>query len=378
MWRESWFVARQDIRRMLKTRETLMWLFAMPILFIYFIGTITSSFSGAPAARKDPLVLQAPQGAGFLVDRVTKHLEASGYGIVSSGRETGSVPRRLVIPDGFTESVIAGKQVTVQFWNDTPGLDRNYHEMRVKRAVFTALADVIAASRPGGHAEPDAFVKLDALPRTIALDVQAAGKRRKIPTGFEQAIPGIMVMFALLVLLTSGAVLLVIERREGLLRRLASTPIPPRTIILGKWQSRLALAVIQIAFAMLAGTVLFRMNWGPHLIMVFVSLLSWCSVCASLGLLLGNVVRTEGQAIGVGVLAGNLLAALGGCWWPIEITPAWMQSLAGMLPTGWAMGAMHRLISYQSGPAGVIVPITLMLALSITLGLLAARHWKWQ
>jgi hypothetical protein len=23
-----------------------------------------------------------------------------------------------------------------------------------------------------------------------------------------------------------------------------------------------------------------------------------------------------------------ILAALGGCWWPIEITPPWMQSLS--------------------------------------------------
>ena len=38
--------------------------------------------------------------------------------------------------------------------------------------------------------------------------------------------------------------------------------------------------------------------------------------------------RTEGQAVGIGVLATNVLAALGGCWWPIEITPAWMQTLA--------------------------------------------------
>jgi hypothetical protein len=42
------------------------------------------------------------------------------------------------------------------------------------------------------------------------------------------------------------------------------------------------------------------------------------------------------------------VAALGG-WWPSEITPDWMQLLQKVLPSGWAMGAMHRLISF--GPA---------------------------
>ena len=45
------------------------------------------------------------------------------------------------------------------------------------------------------------------------------------PIGFSQAVPGTMVMFTMLVLLTSGAVTLVVERDQGLLRRLASAPI---------------------------------------------------------------------------------------------------------------------------------------------------------
>ena len=42
-------------------------------------------------------------------------------------------------------------------------------------------------------------------------------------------------MFTLLVLLSSGAAQLVVEREQGLLRRLASTPIPRGSVVLGKW-----------------------------------------------------------------------------------------------------------------------------------------------
>ena len=31
---------------MLRARETLLWLFVMPILFFYFIGTVTGGFDG--------------------------------------------------------------------------------------------------------------------------------------------------------------------------------------------------------------------------------------------------------------------------------------------------------------------------------------------
>ena len=52
--------------------------------------------------------------------------------------------------------------------------------------------------------------------------------------------------------------------RDGLLRRVASTPLPREGVVAGKWASRMALAIVQIGFAMAAGTLLFRIDWGPH------------------------------------------------------------------------------------------------------------------
>ncbi|MGD0776595.1 MAG: hypothetical protein ABSC05_27585 [Candidatus Solibacter sp.] len=44
------------------------------------------------------------------------------------------------------------------------------------------------------------------------------------------------------------------------------------------------------------------------------------------------------------MIAANLLAAMGGCWWPIEVTPPWMQHAALLLPTGWAMDGLLNLL----------------------------------
>ena len=89
-------------------------------------------------------------------------------------------------------------------------------------------------------------------------------------------------------------------------------------VVLGKWGARMSLGVVQIAFAMIAGTVLFHVHWGPNLPMVVLVLLTYGSLAAALGMLLGNFGRTEGQVIGFGVIASNVFAGLGGCWWPIE------------------------------------------------------------
>jgi ABC-type Na+ efflux pump permease subunit len=377
MFQAAWFIARKDIQYILRAWETILWLFVMPIVFFYFVGTITGGLGGGGTA-KERLSLQVPNDAGFLADAVVRRLETAGYEIARPATEEGfsGAARRLSIPEHFTESAVAGQKTVLRFARKEPGLGQQYDEIRVNRAAYTVLANMVACAAEGKEPSPEAFTRLDALPRTLKVEVQAGGQRQVIPSGFEQAIPGTLVMFTMLVLLTSGAGWLAGDRIFGRLRRLASTPISRGTVVLGKWGGRLALGFVQITFAMAAGTVLFGMEWGPDLPMILLVLLGWGGLCASLALLLGSMVRTIGQAIGVGVLASNALAALGGCWWPIEITPAWMQTFAKFLPTGWTMDAMHKLISFRSGAASAVPHVVALFAAALVVGWLAARRFR--
>jgi len=380
MMRESWFIARKDAWHMLRERETLVWLFVMPVVFIYFVGAITGGSSFGPRSATDVLAIWAAPDEGYLLERLIKRLEENNYKAVRpQTREAFEAhARRLTVPEGFTESVLNGRRVVVRFENKNSGAAGDYDRVRVGRAVYTVLADVIAARESGAAPAAEYFRRLDSMPRKLALDVRAAGKRQKIPSGYDQSAPGVMVMFTLLVLLTTGAVTLVIERRQGLLRRLAATPISSGAIVSGKWASRLILGMVQVAFALAAGALLFKVDWGPSLPTVLLVLAGWSALCASAGMLLGNLVKSEGQAIGIGVLSANLLAAFGGCWWPVEITPRWMQALAGALPTGWAMDALHQLVNFQAGAGSAVSHVLLLFGTSIVITWLAARTFRYQ
>lgn len=378
MLRGTWFIA-WNTRHLLRERETLLWLFVMPIVFFFFIGTITSGFGPRPAT-KPRLMVRIGDNAGFLADEVIHRLQAENYEIVQpeTSEEFESAWRRLEIPADFTTKALAGNKTTVVFSRKEGGLNQRYDDLRVRRAVYTVLADLIAVSAAGEDVTAEAFRGLAELPHAVTLKVESGGKRKEIPNGFEQAIPGTMVMFTLIVLLTSGTATVVHDRRLGVMRRLAATPISREAIVLGKWLGRLLLALVQIVFAMIAGSLLFGMRWGADLPMVLLVLLSWGGFCASLALLLGNLIETESQAIGVGVLTSNLLAALGGCWWPIEVTPTWMQSLSRFLPTGWAMDAMHRLISFQSGAPSAVPHVLALTAASLVVGYIAAHRFRFE
>jgi ABC-type multidrug transport system permease subunit len=359
----------------------------MPCVFFYFIGTVTKGF-GAGGPRAEELAVRADASAGFLADALQRRLEEAGYGLVRPDADPAGVERfeeaelRLTIPPGFTAGVLSGEPQELLLEQENDGLGAEFDAFRVRRAAYTVLADAIAAADPsdpqGSLARVEA-ADLEALaeePRALVLEVSKAGRRREIPSGFEQAVPGTMVMFTMIILLTSGATGLLVERRSGVLRRLASAPMRRGAVVLGKWGGRWALAGVQVAFAMLLGRYVFGVRWGDALPMLLLVLGAYAALLASLALLLGNFAKSEGQAIGLSVLATNVLAALGGCWWPIEITPRAMQKLSLFLPTGWTMDALHQLVSFGSPASAVLTHVLGMALLALALGAIAARTFR--
>jgi ABC-2 type transport system permease protein len=378
MIREARFIAVKDLRFMLFRKETIIWTFIMPIIFFYFIGTVTGGF-GAGEVRKDRIALRIEEGqAGFLADQLVHRLEEQDYEVsfLDDPAEFDLYRRRLVLPNDFTQEVLAGEQVKIRIVGQKDTLGGSFDQIRITQAVYSVLADLVVTGEDGQPPSVESFAELNRRPHNLTLEVSPAGERKKIPSGFEQAIPGNMVMFTLLVLLTSGTVLLVLEREEGLLRRLASAPMTRGSIVLGKWVARLGLALVQIGFAMVAGTVLFGMNWGQNLAAVCAMLAAWAAFNATLSILLGSLVRTQGQASGLGVITSLAMGALGGCWWPIEVVPSWMQKMALFLPSGWAMNGMHKLVSFGASPGTVIPNIVALLAGTVLLGFLATRYFK--
>lgn len=369
---DAFFLTARDLKTLLRRRETLLWTFVMPVIFFYFIGSISGGYGRLDAP--DPIAVATPIDAGFLADELLRRLERNHFRIV---HEEGFF-REIRIPAGFTASLLAGQPVKVRFFRRGSGVNADFEQTRVNRAVYSLAGDVATIRSRGGEPSRESFEKLAKQPRPMLVEVTSAGKQRVAPIGFNQAVPGILVMFTLLVLFTVGGVTIQIERRQGILRRLASAPLSRSTVVLAKWGTRMTLGFIQIIFAMITGTLLFRVHWGDHLGAIMLVLAAYASLAAALGLLIGNLGQSEGQVVGIGVVVSNIMAALGGCWWPIEITPAWSQRLALVFPTGWAMDALHKLMSFGASPAAVAPHISAFLAAALLTGYILKRNFRFE
>src|SRR4029079_17491372 len=132
----------------------------------------------------------------------------------------------------------------------------------------------------------------------------------------------------------------------------------------------------QILFFLAMGRFVLGVNLGANLPGVTLTLLVFAWVAGWLCVLVGSVITAEDRVTGVCVLASLLMAALGGCWWPLEIAPPALKTVALCLPTGWALQALHQLISFGSGLGAVVTHLAVLAAFGAAANLLAARCFR--
>jgi ABC-type multidrug transport system permease subunit len=373
--RDTLFITRKDLRYTLRLPQVWVWMFVMPLALSYIVGSLMQGIMG----KIDRIALYAPADGGFLADDLARRLSVSGYQVVRivDRAQAKEYPLWLALPEGFTHSVLAGPAAEIKLTYPAGYRFAGYDTFRVGRAVDEMLGDLVVLSKQGRAPDPVQLAALVGQPRKLELRVQTAGQARKLILGFQQSVPGFIVMFTLQVSLTAGSVLLIAERRKGVLRRLASTPMSRAAVVAGKLGARLAIGLIQVALAMLVGKFWFGVDWGgPNLWAVLLLLAAYTTLCAALALAFASVARSESQALAAGVIASSVLAAIGGCWWPVEITPPWMQHAAMLLPTGWAMDGLHKLISYGDTPASVIPHVAALAVASLLVGWVAVRRFR--
>ena len=115
---------------------------------------------------------------------------------------------------------------------------------------------------------------------------------------------------------------------------------------------------------------------GDHPIQSWLVLLLFAAVVAPLGVALGALVADPDRAASIGVITTMALAALGGCWWPIEIVSKPLKTLALMLPTGRAMAALHGLISFGQNLGELRMHLMVLLAFAVIFSVIATRSLR--
>lgn len=370
-------IGHNDLRLFLRNRSSFVWLFVMPVAFVFFMGFANRGPGGPNVPR--PSVRVENLDAGWLGAAFLDELGQQGLNVLAP-TNTDAARRGLRIPADFSGRILAGQQGKVEFFT-VKGVDEDPASamvaLRVACALIAMNSDLIehAAAQAGAPPSPEALQALRERAPVVALEATFAG-RKPMPTGFSFSLPGVLVMYLMMNLLIFGGATLANERRGGVLRRIETFPVTRVALILGKVYGLMLLAAAQVLVLLLAGRFLFQVAFGDSLGGILVVLLVYSWVAASLGILIGSLVRAEDKVVGLCVLASLVMAALGGCWWPLEFVPPALKTVALLLPTGWAMEALHQLITFGSGLAGAKTALLVLFGFGVTANAAAMRFFR--
>jgi len=376
-------LARLDLWLTLADRSAALWMFIMPVVFATFFGLVMGGGSDPTTSQVKLTVVDEDRGelARMLVSDLVSARLAIAEIPPEAKDSTPDKTRTLVIPKGFTGRVLAGEQVTLRLERDP---DSNAEaslaaQARIAGAIARLIGRLVEAQAASGSDEPAELAAVLATAGAVDLvtvEPRYAGKARVAPGGLAHSVPGNTVMFVMLVALTYGAGSISAERQSGMLRRIATCPVSRTDIIVGKIIGRMAVATVQVTVLVLVcllGARFFGEGLGGRPLEVWAILIVFGAAVAPLGVAVGGFVRDPDRAASVGVMATMGMAALGGCWWPIEVVSPALQKLAMLFPTGWAMRALHGVISFGESLPGVAVPIAVLALYGLVFAAIAAR-----
>ncbi len=191
--------------------------------------------------------------------------------------------------------------------------------------------------------------------------------------------PGVLGLAVLSTAFTGQAIATGFERRYGVLKRLAASPLPRWGLMTAKTCAVLVTEALQVA---LLTVVALALGWSPHgaatfsgVLSVVLLLLMGTAAFSGLGLLMAGTLKAE-ATLAAANLVFLLLLVGGGVIVPLDKFPAGAQQVLQFLPISALSDGLREVLQHG---AGLPLADLGILAVWAVLGLgAAARFFRWE
>ena len=392
--RQSFILANKDTKIFFRDRFAVVFAFAFPLLFT--LG-FTLALGGILSGDEPLEVTLATQeeGENSLSRQIIDGL-ASGdtftvneldYDTARREIEAGTISGFIAFPSGFTNSLAGpgggGTALLEVVTNaDDPegaaALDALAHT--IARQVSNAQLVVLSLSLL--PAEVDRAAVMQRLPdladlsatQLVSFPEEQVGDIDR-PNASNFTLSGYLTMFIFFAAALSAEAI-ARERRNQTLERLLTNGVLRESIILGKFLAGTYRGVMQVVVLWGVGIVAFGIDLGSSPLAVFLISLAIVFTSSAFGVMLAALVRTAEGASSAGVLASLVLAPLGGSWWPLFITPDWMQALGKLTPHGWANSGFNNLMLFDADFGDVVINMLAVAAFGVVFLIVAFTRFR--
>ena len=354
--RQAMLLAWKDTRIFFRDRAALAFAFLLP--FVFVIG-FTLALRGVGPENEALQFIMATDDVDFGLSYTAFHpiieasegsIEGMHLGEAQDALEAGEIDGFVLFPPDFTPRLMEGQATLEVIVGDGLPLAKEAalrgfaQEIASRFSEGRATVNVVAAL---GHPEKAGEVTRELMRDTspaIGLQVEQVGEIAPFNAS-NFTLPGYLTMFVFFTA-AMGAEALARERQTQTLERMMSNGARRESLIMGKFLAGGIIGVTQVAVMWIVGALAFGVDLGASPVAVVLMSLLMVVASAAFGVMLASFVSNVRTASAAGVLTSLVLAPIGGSWWPLFITPPFMQSLARLTPHGWANGGLNKLMLF--------------------------------
>jgi ABC-2 type transport system permease protein len=275
------------------------------------------------------------------------------------------------IPAGF-DAAVAGDRGRIELRLNNVDID---FADDIRRAVDRAAAQFDAPDL-GIRGELRQGVSNFVLPNPYRLDVAEHNLRRtNVSYQRYQLVPVLVLLILNVGLLSTGA--LAARRSEtAVAKNLLLTPTPRWQLVTGHLLGGFAAtALVVVPACAVAGGFGWARPPASHLAALVLLLGVLVAMAVSSGLVLASLARRVRSVTMIGLMVATYLFFLGGGFTTLAFLPGWVQAVAKLAPTSYAITGLRQLLFYPDA-RGVAYDVGVLAVVTVGLTALAVASWR--
>jgi ABC-2 type transport system permease protein len=249
----------------------------------------------------------------------------------------------LVIPETFSEDLLAGRSPSVQFILDGANAMSGTTAAGYAAAILQSYSQRItleAMERRG----------LGGLTLPLRTEVRVWYNPELRSARF--LLPGLMAFILMVILTTSTAFSIVREKERGTMEQLHVSPLPPAALIIGKLIPYSLISLAAAHFVLALGWVLFGVAVKGNYFLLLLAMILFLISGLGQGILISTIARTQLVAFLLSVLTTFLPTfILSGFVFPVRNMPVVIQAVTYLIPAKYFLVALRAIILKGAGIA---------------------------
>jgi ABC-2 type transport system permease protein len=344
------WIAWHNMRRTIGSKKSLAALVIVPVIVISAAVALFGRSSDEPA-----IVVVTVADTGRYGDRLADELRDEPLfmleerpGLSSEALQVlvseGEADAAIMVPEGYSDGLLAGRapevelyRKTEEMWNASLVLKLEEETGRLQDMAAAALQ----ASATSGMEPKAVFEQLMNAGEAAEIPIESTHVVRGATEGFILVI-GLLLLF--MMTMANQSIYGVLEDREhNRMARIYSAPVRALQIAFGHFLGSVMLGFLQlIGILAMVRFVLgyeFGVPFGSMLLVLTCFL--FCAVGTASAV--ASFVRSSSEMSHINNLVVVPSCMLGGCFWPVNYMPAFMQKLSNFTPQRWAIKALEEL-----------------------------------